>query len=142
MSGPPRHEYALGISRRLEHPLRDDATRHPTPDDHESLARLMLDAYAGTIDYDDETIVDARDEVGRYLSERPLLDCSWLHVEGGEPVSAVLVAWSTRECPIVSYVMTTPSSKGRGLAADLLMRSLASLYDVGHERVVAWGGDA
>ena len=118
--------------------MPDDHTRHPVADDHEPLARLMLTAYDGTIDYDGETIVDARDEVRRYFDGNPLLDCSWLRLEDAEPVSAVLVGWSTRDCPIVSYVMTAPSRKAQGLAADLLARALASLASHGHADVVAW----
>jgi RimJ/RimL family protein N-acetyltransferase len=138
MSDPPRHEYVLRLGTRHEARPPDDGTRHATPDDHEPLAQLMLDAYDGTIDYDGETIVEARDEVRRYLDGAPLLDCSWVRIEDGEPVSAVLVGWSTRDCPIVSYVMTTPAWKGQGLAADLLARALASLSGLGHQDVVAW----
>jgi RimJ/RimL family protein N-acetyltransferase len=105
---------------------------HPTPVDAELLARLMLDAYLGTIDYEGETIVEARDEVARYFAGTPLLEHSWLHVVDGPPVSVCLVShWGERGCPIVSYVMTAPDWKSRGLATELLEQSLASLAETG-----------
>ena len=119
-------------------PTADPAVRIPTPDDADALARLMLDAYDGTIDYEGETIVEARDEVARYFGGRPLLETSWLRVGGGEIVSALLAShWAGRGCPIVSYVMTSPRLKGTGAATELLARTLRSLADAGHDEVRA-----
>jgi RimJ/RimL family protein N-acetyltransferase len=135
-----RHEYRLELGARYAAPEANEEipARHPAADDAAVLAVLMLDAYLGTIDYEGETIVEARQEVAGYLAGTPLLDCSWLHVAGEVPVSACLVSWWTdRGCPIVSYVMTAPERKGEGLAAALLARSLASLVDAGHAEVRA-----
>ena len=133
-----RHEYVRDLRGDETRPAWEANVRHPTPEDVEALAVLMLEAYRGTIDYDDEGLDEARAEVGRYLAGRPLLECSWLRIEGAVPVSACLVGWSTRECPIVSYVMTAPQAKSKGFASDLLARSLASLAGEDQREVCAW----
>ncbi|MGH3079165.1 MAG: GNAT family N-acetyltransferase [Gaiellaceae bacterium] len=133
-----RHEYVRALDDLVASAPDDPAVRHPTPDDAESLAELMLDAYLHTIDYEGETIVEAREEVGRYVAGTPLLECSWLRLDGDAAVSALLVShWADRGCPIVSYVMTASAWKGKGLASDLLARTLASLGATGLEEVRA-----
>jgi hypothetical protein len=42
-----------------------DGARRPGPDDREGLAQLLLDAYAGTIDSEEETLEEALVEVDR-----------------------------------------------------------------------------
>jgi len=67
-----------------------------------------------------------------------LLGCSWLRVDGGAAVSALLVShWVHRDCPIVNYVMTSSTWKGKGLASDLVARTLASLRGAGYGEVRA-----
>jgi hypothetical protein len=133
----PRHEYVLALGVR-EVPAEDPSVRSPEAADLEALARLMLAAYEGTIDYDGETIAEAREEVARYFAGRPLLEVSWLRLDGGDVISAVLVShWAERSCPLVGYVMTAPERKGAGAAADVLARSLGSLAADGHTEVRA-----
>ena len=136
---PPRHEYLRALGRPVpKGAVAGGGARHPTSDDAEWLAQLMLDAYRGTIDDEGETISDAREEVARYLAGRPLLEHSWLRLEDADAVAACLVAWSTRECPMVAYVMTASAWKGRGLASTLVELSLRSLAQAGHAEVRAW----
>jgi GNAT superfamily N-acetyltransferase len=136
-----RHEYVYVLGSRTEPPRpspADLSLRHLVREDAGALAQLMLDAYLDTIDYEGETIEQARQEVAGYFDGTPMLDCSWLRIAGGLPISALLVSsWGGRACPIVSYVMTTPARKGTGLASDLLERSLASLAEAGHGEVRA-----
>ena len=138
MTGPPRHEYVIALDRPGARGAHDPAVRRPVPDDAEALAKLMLDAYLDTIDYEGETVVEAREEIARYLAGRPLLECSWLRLDGDVAVSALLVShWADRGCPIVSYVMTAPQWKDRGFASELLARTLAALAGAGYEEVRA-----
>jgi len=134
-----RHEYVLALDAPLTPPAAPDAViRQPTLADAETLAELMLDAYLDTIDYEGESLEDARVEVAGYLEGSPLLECSWLANADHRPVSASLVSfWEARDCPAVSYVMTASAWKGRGLASDLLARSLASLAEAGYREVRA-----
>jgi len=134
-----RYEYVLDFGVRLSSgPPADPSVRPPVREDADLLAELMLDAYLDTIDYEGETLEDARREVGGYLAGSPLLHCSWLRLADDHPVSASLVSlWGERGCPIVSYVMTAAALKGRGLASDLLARSLVSLAEAGHGEVRA-----
>jgi RimJ/RimL family protein N-acetyltransferase len=133
-----RHEYVRALDDLVASAPDDPAVRHPTPDDAEPLAGLMLDAYLHTIDYEGETVVEAREEVGRYFAGTPMLECSWLRLDGDAAISALLVSdWADRGCPIVSYVMTASAWKGKGLASDLLARALASLGATGRAEVRA-----
>ena len=133
-----RYEYVLDLAGPPATPPEEVLVRHPEEDDAASLAALMLDAYLDTIDYEGESLEDARAEVAGYFGGSPLLECSWLAIADGRPVSASLVSfWTERGCPIVSYVMTASSSKGRGLASAVLAFSLATLAEEGHREVRA-----
>ena len=139
-----RFEYVLDCEASPVPPERPPGVevRRPTPDDADDLAALMLDAYRGTIDYDGESIADARTEVAAYLDEasgdRPLLAPSRVAVEAGQLASACLVSyWGRRNRPLVGSVMTRPSAKRRGLARVLLAESVAALCGAGYPDVRA-----
>jgi GNAT superfamily N-acetyltransferase len=98
----------------------------PTTADSESLAALMLEAYEGTIDYDGETIVEARQEISDYLGGRPMLEPSRMAIIANDIVGASLVTdWHGE--PLIAYVMTASAHKGRGVAKALLRESLDHL---------------
>ena len=115
--------------------------RHPSREDAEALAVLMLDAYQGTIDADgSETLDDARDEVNGFFSRariEPLLEHSYVALDGDAPVSAVLVA-RHEGMPFISYVFTAASHNGRGLATKLTVVALRSLHAAGEKRAHLW----
>ena len=128
MTEPIRHKYridldgwalsATGVSKAVIRPLH--------PEDKDSLAGLMLDAYLGTIDYEGENIDDARAEIEEYLGGDPILTCSRVIEMGDILVAASLVAmWE--EAPLIAYVMTSSSRKGQGLARAALLSSLDCL---------------
>lgn len=94
----------------------------------------MLDAYVGTIDYDDEDLDDAVAEVRSFLDDPDsLLDRSFVVEDGGRIVSAVLVSMSQGR-PFIGYVMTLPSHKKQGLARLVITHALQRLADDGHDR--------
>lgn len=110
--------------------------RTVSPTDLAGLSRLMLDAYVGTIDYEDENLDDAVDEVRSFLDNPDsLLDRSYIVEDEGEIVSAVLVSMSDG-WPFIGYVMTLPSRKKHGLARHLITHALNHLAEDGNERVV------
>lgn len=112
--------------------------RNATADDSEALAVLMLDAYEGTIDSDGtETIEVARDEVRGYLSGTPMLEHSFVALDGELPVAAALVS-SHEGIPLIGYVMTAAAHKGRGLGTGLTQLALASLYAAGERQAHLW----
>jgi RimJ/RimL family protein N-acetyltransferase len=140
MAEVPRHQYVVELSRLegADPVLEDPVTlRRPTHGDHEDLAELMLEAYRGTIDYDGEDLVAAREEVDAYLRTSPLLEVSCLASLGAETVGAVLVTlW--RDEPLIGYVMTRPEHKNRGLATLMLRTTLRALADEGWARANAF----
>jgi RimJ/RimL family protein N-acetyltransferase len=121
--------------------LPDLQLRAAQPTDTQVLAELMLDAYRGTIDYDDETLDDAVGEIQAYLAgERggqPLLSVSRLAFEGSVLVSACLAAdWHERQGPAIAYVMTRAGWKNLGVAQQVLCAVLQALCEQGHRQ--AW----
>jgi len=135
----------MGLKLRYEidltHPVRTvpldgHDMRSITPDDLHGLARLMLDAYVGTIDYEGENLDDAVGEVRSYLENgHPLLDRSYLAESEAGIVSAVLVSLS-EGIPFIGYVMTAPDYKSLGLGRLVTTASLAALAQDGYEKVV------
>jgi RimJ/RimL family protein N-acetyltransferase len=111
--------------------------RSPSREDRGGLARLMLDAYRGTIDYEGEEIEEANLEVERHLDGAPLLEDSTLALApSGDLLSACLLRdWPKRQSVLVAYVMTVPSTTQRGLATLCLTRSLGLLAARGIPRV-------
>ncbi len=98
----------------------------------------MLDAYRDTIDYDDETLEDAIDEVRSFLENNTaLLHRSYLVEDDGTIVSAVLVSRAEGR-PFIGYVMTLPSHKNQGLARLVTSTALERLAGDGHETVVLY----
>lgn len=121
----------------------DLACRTVGPADADALADLMLDAYRGTVDYNGETIADARAEIGRTLAGYygPFSpDCSFAVEERGALQSATLVALLdeglTDPTPLLVYTMTRPGAQRRGLASALILRSAEALRAAGHNRLL------
>jgi RimJ/RimL family protein N-acetyltransferase len=114
--------------------------RQPRADDTEALAELMMSAYIGTIDYHEETVEDAGDEVARWFAAEPYRATSLVAVDGDRLVSGVLNSLIDGN-PLIGYVMTTAERKGRGLARALVATAVQSIFADGHEHVSAWVTD-
>ncbi len=126
MPEPDRYQYTIDLNDWVD--AEDDTIqmRPPTHEDSEVLAELMLDAYRDTIDYDDETMVEAREEIEGFFADSPDPIDSRLGMADSNIVSACLVtAWN--EHPFVSYVMTGAEHKGKGFGTAMLRASLRSL---------------
>ena len=122
----------------MEQPDIGLPVRHPNADDGEALAVLMLDAYTGTIDFDEsDTLEVARDEVGGYFSGEPMLEHSFLAIDAGRPVAANLIC-RYEGSPLIGYVMTAAAHKGRGLATAVTQLALASLHAAGERQAHLW----
>lgn len=125
----------------MQEPSIDLPVRRVTTDDAEVLSVLMLDAYQGTIDSDgSETIAVAHEEVAGYLSGAsgtPMLTHSFVALDGDRPVSAILVS-RYENLPLIAYLMTAASHKGRGLASGLTAVALSSLHAAGEDRAHLW----
>lgn len=140
-----RFEYLLKLGDFNERFAPDPVTgvtwRHPSIEDQQILAHLMLDSYHGTIDYDGETIDDAINEIRSYFSEPfdpEWLEFSWLAFIHNQLVCASLVSFGQkRNAPIIAYIMTDPHWKGRHLATVAIARTLRELWGKNYEEVWA-----
>lgn len=135
-----RHEYRVGVagyrpSDRTTPPGFE--LRQPIGADRLELASLMMDAYAGTIDYDGETEEQAVAEIDGYLAGEAYLDTSVVAVGDGRIVSAVLVS-RILGVPLIGYAMTRAEVKGQGLASALLDAAAAAIWAAGHEEIRAF----
>jgi RimJ/RimL family protein N-acetyltransferase len=140
------YEYALTLSdfNQPRPPMTGThlQLRAGQPTDANALAELVLDAYRGTIDYDDETPEDAIGEIQAYLAgERggqPLLNLSCLAFAGPQLVSACLAGdWHERQQPMIAYVMTRAEWKDRGVGQQVLWAVVQALREEGHREVRA-----
>ena len=134
---PERIRYEIDLSQPPDLDVPDCLTsRQVTPGDLHGLARLMLDAYIGTIDYEDETLDDAIDEVRGFLeNEAAMLDNSFVVEDRGSIVSGILVSM-VDDAPFIGYVMTDPAHKRQGLGRAVTSTALRRLAEDGHQKVV------
>lgn len=111
--------------------------RPPTPEDIQKLAALMLAAYRGTVDDEEETIEEALIEVHKTFDGEhgPFLPaCSRVVVIGDELVSATpLTRWKDR--PFVAFAMTAPHWKRKGLARACMINSMQDVLAAGDDKL-------
>ena len=131
-----RYEIALGPHADTPEPV-GFLTRNVAAGDRDDLARLMLDAYVGTIDYEGETINEALDEVDGWFAGSAVLEHSYVAVVDDRLVSAVLAMWID-DAPFIAIVMTDPASKNAGFGRAVTSCSLSSMANAGHDRGVLY----
>lgn len=105
--------------------------------DADSLARLMLEAYRGTVDDSGETLDDARAEVAKTLDGgygRFDFDASEVIERGAEIVSCTMVT-HYEGLPMIAFSLTLPEWRRQGLARAGLRRTMNRLAQAGHQRV-------
>jgi GNAT superfamily N-acetyltransferase len=128
-----RHRFPLALAGRVASEPRTPpgiVVRNPLARDADGLARLVLEAYRGTIDDEGESLDDALQFVQDGLSEEPSLAASWLALDGERPVSVLIVRrWKRR--PLVHVIATHPDYARRQLASTLLERTLDALASAG-----------
>lgn len=106
-------------------------------DDVSALAKLMLDAYWGTIDDEGETLEDALETMQDTFAGRSgalLESCSFVIEEWGEPLACTIVIW-WNERPLLAFVMTHPTAKNRGMGRFLLQKSINALLAEGYREL-------
>ncbi len=117
------------------------------------LGKLTYDAYYGTIDYEGETLEETLQEIEATLTGKygPLLaNSSFFVAEHGRVLGASMVTdWtderSGQKQPLLSFLMTDPAARGRGLATALLKKSINALLTQGEKELVLFvtvGNDA
>jgi GNAT superfamily N-acetyltransferase len=138
MTQPPKHRYEIDPTASLASAGAGNVDlRSLTPDDRDALAQLMLDAYMGTIDYEGESIVEAREAIDDWLGDAPLLSHSFGATIDGRVASAALVM-ILDDAPFISIVMTAPEHKGTGLGRAVVAASLESLRTEHHSTVTLY----
>ena len=110
---------------------RSASVRATEPHDRRALAVLMLDAYAGTIDDEGESLADAEAELADWLE----WGGAWADsVVDRERRAACLVS-HLDERTVIAYVMTAAASKRQGLARLVVTAALDGLAAAGVTRV-------
>jgi len=129
---------------KLAYALGHLPIRALTAADAPALARLMHDAYAGTVDDGGETLAETVDEVGRLLAGE-FGEIIWTasfaidaDPHGAGPagdLAAVSIATLWRRVPLIAFCLTHPSKQQRGYAIALVRATAAALAQQGHRRV-------
>jgi len=113
--------------------------RRVLPTDKEALAILLFAAYRGTMDDEGDSFADALTEIEKTWAGdygRFLPTCSFVREEGEFLVSACLISYfEPHGAPLVVFLMTRPEAKRRGLARELLERSMRALAEDGYSRL-------
>ena len=105
-----------------------------TDDDLPGLAQIFIDAYAGSVDDDGESLDDARTEIGALLQGahgEPRRE-SWRGIfdDDGPPL-AVILCTTWKGMPFIPYVITQPSYRERGFATSLIREFAAQVAEQG-----------
>ena len=137
---PEKLRYEIDLTgRAVADEIGDLPLRRLTGEDVEGLAGFMLDAYRGTIDYEDEDLDDARDEVRSFFdrANHPLFEHSRAVEVDGRLASAILISIYEGDA-FIRAVMTSPEHKNEGLARRVTVAALESLTAAGYEKVVLY----
>lgn len=115
-----------------------EGERRPTLNDEPRLAELLLTAYSGSVDEEEETIEQAVAEIRKTFEGEHgpfLLHCSRVVERDEKIVAAVLVTgWQQR--PLVAYAMTAPEWKRKGLARAGMLNTMQDVLASG-ERLLS-----
>lgn len=123
-----------------EHPPRTSGVRARVieDDDLPSVAALMVGAYRGTVDYEDEEADAALGELQGTADGAngvPLRSAWLMYTDGGgSPVSAI-VSTMWRGCPLIAYAFTAPAHQRQGLSTSLIESVAELLSNGGHPYV-------
>jgi ribosomal protein S18 acetylase RimI-like enzyme len=126
-----RHKLYLTI----EHQDLDEKfiSRNITHSDYQSLGKLMLEAYKGTIDYEGESLEDSVTEIKGTLEGKYgvfIESASYLI----ENVAAVIFTINGEEnLPLLTFAMTHPSFKNKGMSKHLIRKGFNSLLSLGYK---------
>jgi len=120
---PKRRYLRLDLDSFRPPPRTPLTTRVITDERFPPIAELMVEAYTGTIDFEDDTVDDALRELATAASGEygdPLRQ-HWLEVvrEDGAPCSAIICT-RFAEIPFVAFTFTGHRDAGRGLATTLV----------------------
>lgn len=121
-------------------PVVSAVPRLLSPDDAEPLARLMLDAYRGTVDDGGETLDDARGEVRKLLmGEFGPFDATnstlWFDADALAAATILTQTRGSHPDPFLAFSMTAPHAQRQGLARAGLIRVMQQLRAAGHARL-------
>ena len=110
-------------------PTPPEVSRAVLDSDREPLAQLMLAAYRGESDDDNNTLEDAHDEIrktfaGEYGEFLP--DISVIIERDGDIAATTLITLF-EERPFVCFTMTAPQFKRQGLALATLLAAIEHL---------------
>ena len=109
-------------------------SRRITNDDFAELAQLFLDAYAGSVDDEGETLDDAQAEIRRLLNgdsgEPRRTEWRGIYADDGALVSVILCT-TYKSIPFIAHVLTQPSFRERGYATSLIREVAASVDAAG-----------
>lgn len=103
----------------------------------EEIAKAMLDAYEGTVDYEGEDLKGCIKELHGLIDGKYgdfVKEASYFIEKDGEIASAVFISlW--KEKPLVTYVFTMKKHSGHHMARALLLKSIDSLRRMGYEEL-------
>lgn len=122
---------ALNLANVPTPPTQLEGVRAVLASDREPLARLMLAAYRGESDDDNNTLEDAHEEIrktfaGEYGEFLP--ETSVIIERDGDIATATLIT-RFEELPYVCFTMTAPQFKRQGLARASLLASIQNLQN-------------
>lgn len=108
-----------------------------TQEDVPKVARTMLEAYRGTVDQQEETLVQAILEVEKIMDDGygPFITEASYWIEMNDQAAAVICInlWENR--PLITEIYVNKDFQQQGLAHQLLKASMDCLYRMGYDEI-------
>lgn len=101
------------------------------------LARHLLDSFIGTIDDEDETIVEWLEEVKASFAGKhgPLLKAHSFYLEDRKRIIGSALVSLFRGIPLIIYLAVDPDQRGQGLSKKLLQQMFYSFETSEYQEV-------
>ena len=109
-----------------------------TQKDITKVAATMLEAYEGTVDQQEETLLEAILEVEKIIKDGygPFIAEASYWIEKNDEAAAVICINLGDKNPLITEIYTGKKFLHQGMASTLIRKSMDTLYHMGYDEII------
>ena len=109
-----------------------------TQKDITKIAATMLEAYEGTVDQQEETLLEAILEVEKIIKDGygPFITEASYWIEKNDEAAAVICINLGDKNPLITEIYTGKKFLHQGMASTLIRKSMDTLYHMGYDEII------